>query len=1138
MCDRDRNAHTWQFNGHEFVELAWIVTYLFGAVKPDNLNNPAHSKRTIIRYIADTGIAHEDVYIVTKAGNNDTTRWLRTDIFDSMMITSYGKIDKWTPARRNYILSRYPSTPIPGLNVGCPWDVRSHDNIMSEPPPTANTMPNTLPRRRPLRHRCSLSLFKHVIHNAKFTAAELWAHLFQCIEKPEITFLSSFGFTAALISHRRIMRIRKIKSKLFAAVLIGIFPRYNEKENLTRIYMELATGTVASALTAIRQILTLEGTNTTLLPSKLKVQKMAKVVTRDFISFFKPKRSPTGFYVDLDRAARFLLKILYGKDATSFKGVRIDFWGDAMKRGPHDVTRIGMRILTDNEDDKENPSNAQSSSYLFCVASFRGKDSRENLVRNLASFEKIGERGWFYKQTQSLRDQGAILTVTGDSPFLLHLCTNINSDNTTSVSKLPMYIKEVCEADIIQIEEEMAEEAGQQDAEEYNVRVEQPDEFKRRIQERGGVFSSDVDPTTGRRTELAIDLLDGPPTHSLISIPSIQSACPDPLHGLVRIVEAIFQRIAQNLYNAGQERAVKKMERNISRRDVKFPCFTFEVVTGKDKTTKIVSRPSFSGTNALIILADHLKDMPDAPLHIGSIFNGVYTDDPIGRIEEGTTPAWFLSLIQPQLVSTDTDNLQCYRKRQLAEAHLGFLRDCFKMLRGRAAWGEEKITNYKLAVDSFYLSTLVLFSGTSKLDFTPYMMKLDLMWRLVKNGHIKHIWNHMGEAGEKSHHLAQKLYHANTMRGGGRLERNVASEFSDLVFSYLGICRVAMSLKKLKRTTSYADISINSKTMFEILPTDQTETYLEICRQMQPLPTLKIGKNTPKEQLQGTIFATVSGFTGAVDFDRNPAHKVTKKVLHKMTLSMGGTFCVDMAKMVIMHQHEGYFCLVASQNILNNLKKKTHRGFAASQTGPWRYVNHEFLLQCYKTQTLVDPTPYMWEDPTWNNRLLSQNKHVSHLFALQSQKPDATTTGNEIVRRTVLAAFKRNSARLSGIVKHKNTSKPRFFKKPKVSGKYSAQRAEFNCFRSRFIMEKRAEVEKEIADERMRQIIATPHLTVPEAIAMIPMPSVLLLNSAVAKQWKIEKENKLIEKERAIDKSIQDALDHDDNHDDDNMIID
>ena len=1121
------NMQEWNLNGHEFVELAWFLTYLFGIARPTSLDNTKYCKKTIERYISDTGIVIEDVYFTNSNG-----RWLRADILDSMMITGFGKTNTWTLERRNYILSRYPSLPIPGLNIGI-TSVRSHDTISHVPPaphalfPTTSQVSdhndplqlNTIPiitrkMRGPLT--ASLSLFKHIIQNAKFTSHELWTYLFKCIERPEFTFLSPFGFTAALISHRRHMRIRKKKSKLLVAVLKGIFPRYNDNENITRLYMELATGTVKSALTTIRQILTLEGTNATLLPSVKKMEKMAKVVTRDFIMLFNPKRSPTGFYVDLERTARFLLKNLYGTNAASFKGVRFDFWGDAMQRGPHDVTRIGMRILTDNEDDKENPSNAQSSSYMFCVASFRGKDSRENLVRNLGSFEEIGGLGWFYAQTQSLRDQGAILTVTGDSPFLLHLITNINSDSTKSVSKLPMYIKEVCEADIIQIEEEMAEEAGKQNAQDYDVRVEQPEEFKKRVRAKGAVFSSDVDPTTGRRTELAIDLLDEPPTHSLISIPSVQCACPDPLHQLVRIVEVILQRIAQNFYNAGQERAVKKLERNISKRDVKFPSFTFEVVTGKDRTTKIVSRPSFSGTNALIILADHLNDMPDA-VHVGSIFNGVYADDPIGRIEEGT-PAWFLSLIQPQLVSTDNDNLQCYRKRQLAEAHLGFLRDCFKMLRGRAAWGEEKITNYKLAVDSFYLSTLVLFSGESKLDFTPYMMKLDLMWRLVKNGHIKHIWNHMGEAGENSHHHAQKLYHAKTMRGGGDFQVQVASEFSDLVFSYLGICRLAMNLKQLKRRT-YTDISRISKKMFEILPTDRVPTYLEICRDMQPLPTLNIMKTTPKEQLRGMVFATLAGFTGTVDFDRNPVHKVTKTVLHKITLTMGGTFCVDMAKMVIMHQHEGYFCLVASQDILDKLKNTTHKGFAGSQTGPWRYVNHEFLLQCYKSQTVVDPTPYLWKDLTSKNRLLKQNKHVSHLLALQTEKPADSTATKKKVRRTVLAAFKRNSARLSGIEKQQTKSKPRIFQKPKDYGKYSKQRAEFNCFRSRFFMEKQAEIEKAIADKRMLLVIATPHLTIPEANAIIPLPSSLLLNSAAAKQWKIEK---------AIDKCIQEVLDHDD----------
>ena len=141
------------------------------------------------------------------------------------------------------------------------------------------------------------------------------------------------------------------------------------------------------------------------------------------------------------------------------------------------------------------------------------------------------------------------------------------------------------------------------------------------------------------------------------------------------------------------------------------------------------------------------------------------------------------------------------------------------------------------------------------------MMKLDLMSRLVEGKYIEHIWNHMGEAGEKSHHRAQKLFHSKTMRNGGRDERNHVSEFSELLFGFVGICRVATEEKRIR---SYDEISKICKNLFN-LTEHSNKTYLDICRDIPREPKLVIGKDNPAgQQLRGVVFATAGRFSGNV----------------------------------------------------------------------------------------------------------------------------------------------------------------------------------------------------------------------------------------------------------------------------------
>ena len=51
------------------------------------------------------------------------------------------------------------------------------------------------------------------------------------------------------------------------------------------------------------------------------------------------------------------------------------------------------------------------------------------------------ESGWLYNQTNSLRQLGAKLTYSGNSPFLLQLVIGVsNEQSSDTVSWLPLYV--------------------------------------------------------------------------------------------------------------------------------------------------------------------------------------------------------------------------------------------------------------------------------------------------------------------------------------------------------------------------------------------------------------------------------------------------------------------------------------------------------------------------------------------------------------------------------------------------------------------------------------------------------------------------------------------------------------------------
>lgn len=207
----------------------------------------------------------------------------------------------------------------------------------------------------------------------------------------------------------------------------------------------------------------------------------------------------SGFRVDLVAFVRFATYSLLNK--TDMSGVAVDIWGDGFARGNRETTRLAFRLLHTLPQN----TSQQSSNAVFTFAAFYGKDSRYNLEQNIG-WTVCGdqESGWLFQQTKKLViDLGCEVTVSGDSPFLLHLILDINKEDSNAYpSWLPLYLGE-------------------------NNRI----------------LPTSVGPD-GFRTTLEIPFRTDLPTKSLIYIKTTKYVCPDVTHMTTRNVENDLKKMA------------------------------------------------------------------------------------------------------------------------------------------------------------------------------------------------------------------------------------------------------------------------------------------------------------------------------------------------------------------------------------------------------------------------------------------------------------------------------------------------------------------------------------------------------------------------------------------------------------------
>ena len=404
----------------------------------------------------------------------------------------------------------------------------------------------------------------------------------------------------------------------------------------------------------------------------------------------------------------------------------------------------------------------------FCLA-FRGKDSRFVLEQNLGPYiAGKQETGWLYMQTKELSTQGAVVTCSGDNPFLYRLILAIDSDASNLYpSDLALY---------------MGSEK---------------------------ILPTDVDKNTGLRHDLEAPFRKVVPQNSLVYLKDIRCVMPDVTHMITMCVESDLRKAAQKIVNEKPlyKVALQKLEDNCTRRAMKKPRFQFDLqVKGSDLKKGVVGPVSLSGTLALVAIADKDELGQDIP----NLFENVWgkeilfeniNNDTDKEVTRAVTNAFaVLRKMHPYLEKFDQ-----VTTNDCANLLQGSLNKCAIILLS-SKHGLD-VEQFKFWSETYYQSSLLLFSG--KEGLTPYKLKMMLVPEIMQAGFVRSPWHHMCEAMEKSNHHAHKDFQTKTMRGGGKLY-NPYPLFYEGFFSY---CHYLDIVSKHKKNSSERFVYPTSKTI-------------------------------------------------------------------------------------------------------------------------------------------------------------------------------------------------------------------------------------------------------------------------------------------------------------------------------------
>lgn len=538
-----------------------------------------------------------------------------------------------------------------------------------------------------------------------------------------------------------------------------------------------------------------------------------------------------------------------------------------------------------------------------------GHDSRFNLESNLGC-TVIGdqETSWLFQQTKTLHELGARVTYTGDQPFLLRLILGITNDSgNDSASKMPLYLSDECNQKMTPLS---------------------------------------VHPETHQRTDVEVTFRSDLPKTSLVFFEHIAQVSVDATHARARIVENDLAKWVNKIYKEKSEEwkhsaAIQNFENNLTQREVKRP-FKFNIQNHK------CGQISLAGSEAGLAIAER-DELGDSVL--SDLFHGVWLKSERIRYDERCHCHQVLKQLQPRLINPDSyislaDAAELWRKS---------LNAIFQLIRNEKNFN---LSAYKFWTEVYYQICLTVFG--SEHAFTPYKLKLILIRNIVEAGYIKHPWNHLTEALEKSNHHAQKDFYSRTMMGGGGINSH-DPKFVELYISFTRILSRQLSVENDEDGTVLSFLENYYQFQFNENPKAQSSYSDIVCK---PIPEINMDIGAVREKrslLLGMRFTILGNFSTA-----------RQSQIAASIKSLGGhVHTFEFAANLMKKHSELPFCyvLLRDDKVLRQATDKTSsleptKNLALAKNlqilagGNWKFLHESFVTDTEKLMTVLDPKKY------------------------------------------------------------------------------------------------------------------------------------------------------------------------------------
>ena len=429
-------------------------------------------------------------------------------------------------------------------------------------------------------------------------------------------------------------------------------------------------------------------------------------------------------------------------------------------------------------------------------------------------------------------------------------------------------------------------------------------------------------------------------------------------------MEALLKRHLELLLERKMCKEVDRLRDNIRARDLR-------INISYSSEGKLTQPISLSGSCAMTILEPRQAIAAGGGQTVCDIFTGVYSSNQKVACGANSRPLRILRELRPDLRADGEQP----GWGQLSEINFSSLLETVRGLRDKKA--AENLQQIQLSYETFYQSTVLLFTASV---ITPYMLKLDIVRRLLVSKKIESAWCHLTEALEKSNHTSTNFYHAKSMRDGGRDGCNFSSDYGDIYHLYV---RVIQSALDEDSTCSHSKLV---EDFAKICQPDGPESYLQVVRNTS-VPQLKLGKTTEGEQFYGMKFYVHGGFT---------KHK--KEDIQQIILGMGGYIVApdSVKKLHAYTKSMPFFVVIQDFTILEDrfcksvTMKKTDT-FLETTKGNWRYVSVAYILDCQASGTLSDPEPYTWKCPPQHEHKFGRGWYPMRTAQLTRQVTDSAS---------------------------------------------------------------------------------------------------------------------------------------------------